>query len=70
MQGVTFAGNNNNNAVPMTPTSTSSTNSDDCRKNASPSTQTASGVSDKIKSTLASGYPLLVLSPLLSYLLL
>uniref|UniRef100_A0A8D0C1H5 GATA binding protein 6 n=1 Tax=Salvator merianae TaxID=96440 RepID=A0A8D0C1H5_SALMN len=39
------SGNNSNNAVPMTPTSTSSTNSDDCRKNASPSTQTsASGV--------------------------
>lgn len=35
-------------AVPMTPTSTSSTNSDDCSKNASPSTQTAaSGVSRK-----------------------
>ncbi|XP_060099890.1 transcription factor GATA-6 [Heteronotia binoei] len=38
------SGNNSNNAVPMTPTSTSSTNSDDCSKNASPSTQTtASG---------------------------
>nr|XP_056710457.1 transcription factor GATA-6 [Euleptes europaea] len=35
------SGNNSNNAVPMTPTSTSSTNSDDCSKNASPSTQTA-----------------------------
>ncbi|XP_062985896.1 transcription factor GATA-6 [Elgaria multicarinata webbii] len=39
------SGNNSNNAVPMTPTSTSSTNSDDCRKNTSPSAQTtASGV--------------------------
>ncbi|XP_003219723.1 transcription factor GATA-6 [Anolis carolinensis] len=39
------SGNNTNNAVPMTPTSTSSTNSDDCRKNASPSAQpTAPGV--------------------------
>ncbi|XP_015272626.1 PREDICTED: transcription factor GATA-6 [Gekko japonicus] len=38
------SGNNSNNAVPITPTSTSSTNSDDCSKNASPSTQTtASG---------------------------
>ncbi|XP_077208734.1 transcription factor GATA-6 [Paroedura picta] len=34
------SGNNSNNAVPMTPTSTSSTNSDDCSKNASPTTQT------------------------------
>ncbi|KAL8182248.1 UNVERIFIED_CONTAM: hypothetical protein K2H54_049927 [Gekko kuhli] len=34
------SGNNSNNAVPITPTSTSSTNSDDCSKNASPSTQT------------------------------
>uniref|UniRef100_A0A8D0HGG9 GATA binding protein 6 n=1 Tax=Sphenodon punctatus TaxID=8508 RepID=A0A8D0HGG9_SPHPU len=40
-----------NNAVPMTPTSTSSTNSDDCSKNASPSTQTtASGVSSSVMS--------------------
>lgn len=47
---ITIAGNNSSNAVPMTPTSTSSTNSDDCSKNASPSTQTtASGVSDKEK---------------------
>ncbi|XP_042299179.1 transcription factor GATA-6-like [Sceloporus undulatus] len=46
------SGNNSNNAVPMTPTSTSSTNSDDCRKNASPSTQpTASGVVSSAMST-------------------
>ncbi|KAB0407034.1 hypothetical protein E2I00_006129 [Balaenoptera physalus] len=38
---------NSNNSVPMTPTSTSS-NSDDCSKNTSPTTQpTASGVSVK-----------------------
>ncbi|XP_060631142.2 transcription factor GATA-6 [Anolis sagrei] len=46
------SGNNTNNAVPMTPTSTSSTNSDDCRKNASPSAQpTASGVVSSAMST-------------------
>lgn len=40
-----FSGNSTT-AVPMTPTSTSSTNSDDCSKTASPSAQTAaSGVS-------------------------
>ncbi|XP_028593027.2 transcription factor GATA-6 isoform X1 [Podarcis muralis] len=45
------SGNNSNNAVPMTPTSTSSTNSDDCRKNASPSTQTtASGAVSSVMS--------------------
>ncbi|XP_066480041.1 transcription factor GATA-6 isoform X2 [Tiliqua scincoides] len=45
------SGNNSSNAVPMTPTSTSSTNSDDCSKNASPSTQTtASGVVSSVMS--------------------
>ncbi|KAJ6662165.1 hypothetical protein lerEdw1_012630 [Lerista edwardsae] len=49
---VAIAGNNSNNAVPMTPTSTSSTNSDDCSKNASPSTQTtASGVVSTVMSS-------------------
>lgn len=43
---LTVAGSSNN-SVPMTPTSTSS-NSDDCSKNTSPTTQpTASGVSVK-----------------------
>uniref|UniRef100_A0A7M4F6W3 GATA binding protein 6 n=1 Tax=Crocodylus porosus TaxID=8502 RepID=A0A7M4F6W3_CROPO len=42
---------NNNNAVPMTPTSTSSTNSDDCSKNASPSAQSAaSGAGSSVMS--------------------
>ncbi|NXS68025.1 GATA6 factor, partial [Pandion haliaetus] len=42
---------NSTTAVPMTPTSTSSTNSDDCSKNASPSTQTtASGASSSVMS--------------------
>ncbi|KFO77905.1 Transcription factor GATA-6, partial [Cuculus canorus] len=42
---------NSTTAVPMTPTSTSSTNSDDCSKTASPSTQTAaSGVSSSVMS--------------------
>ncbi|KFP72560.1 Transcription factor GATA-6, partial [Acanthisitta chloris] len=42
---------NNTTAVPMTPTSTSSTNSDDCSKTASPSTQTAaSGASSSVMS--------------------
>ncbi|KAK9403368.1 transcription factor GATA-6 [Crotalus adamanteus] len=46
------SGNNNNNAVPMTPTSTSSTNSDDCIKNTSPSTQTtASGAVSSVMSS-------------------
>ncbi|XP_072854943.2 transcription factor GATA-6 [Pogona vitticeps] len=46
------SGNNSNNAVPMTPTSTSSTNSDDCRKNASPSAQTtASGAVSSVMSS-------------------
>ncbi|XP_067146752.1 transcription factor GATA-6 isoform X1 [Apteryx mantelli] len=40
---------NSTTAVPMTPTSTSSANSDDCSKNASPSTQTAaSGASSSV----------------------
>ncbi|XP_068788428.1 transcription factor GATA-6 isoform X1 [Struthio camelus] len=42
---------NSTTAVSMTPTSTSSTNSDDCSKNASPSTQTAaSGASSSVMS--------------------
>ncbi|XP_031408737.1 transcription factor GATA-6, partial [Meleagris gallopavo] len=42
---------NSSTAVPMTPTSTSSTNSDDCSKNASPSTQpAASGASSSVMS--------------------
>nr|XP_021142598.1 transcription factor GATA-6 [Columba livia] len=42
---------NSTTAVPMTPTSTSSTNSDDCSKNASPSTQpAASGASSSAMS--------------------
>ncbi|NXF48772.1 GATA6 factor, partial [Oceanites oceanicus] len=42
---------NSTTAVPMTPTSTSSTNSDDCSKTASPSTQTAaSGASSSVMS--------------------
>ncbi|NXA47018.1 GATA6 factor, partial [Nothocercus julius] len=42
---------NSTTAIPMTPTSTSSTNSDDCSKNASPSTQTAaSGASSSVMS--------------------
>nr|AGZ20307.1 GATA-6 protein [Anser cygnoides] len=42
---------NSTTAVPMTPTSTSSTNSDDCSKNASPSTQpSASGASSSVMS--------------------
>ncbi|XP_021243550.1 transcription factor GATA-6 [Numida meleagris] len=42
---------NSTTAVPMTPTSTSSTNSDDCSKNASPSTQpAASGASSSVMS--------------------
>ncbi|OXB58416.1 hypothetical protein ASZ78_007784 [Callipepla squamata] len=44
---------NSTTAVPMTPTSTSSTNSDDCSKTASPSTQpAASGVSTDTASVL------------------
>lgn len=47
---------NSTTAVPMTPTSTSSTNSDDCSKNASPSTQpAASGVSHKLVFVSVSG---------------
>ncbi|XP_061452823.1 transcription factor GATA-6 [Rhineura floridana] len=50
-KGKSCSGNNSNNAVPMTPTSTSSTNSDDCRKNASPTTQTtASGAVSSVMS--------------------
>uniref|UniRef100_A0A8C5TV47 GATA binding protein 6 n=1 Tax=Malurus cyaneus samueli TaxID=2593467 RepID=A0A8C5TV47_9PASS len=42
---------NSTTAVPMTPTSTSSTNSDDCSKTASPSAQTvASGASSSVMS--------------------
>ncbi|NXI99259.1 GATA6 factor, partial [Psophia crepitans] len=42
---------NSTTAVPMTPTSTSSTNSDDCSKTASPSTQSAaSGASSSVMS--------------------
>ncbi|XP_069076109.1 transcription factor GATA-6 [Pleurodeles waltl] len=42
----------NNSSVPMTPTSTSPANSDDCGKNTSPTTQsTTSGVTSSVMST-------------------
>ncbi|KAM3865585.1 transcription factor GATA-6 [Diretmus argenteus] len=47
-------GSSGDNAIPMTPTSTSSSNSEDCSKNSSPSTQ-VSGVSSSVLSSSGEG---------------